>query len=178
MDIEVVDRIENQETEEKLAEEQREKLFDKLVMGKDATGKVETSRGVFTVKFPKPIDKLKIGNLEAARRNYRPAAGFSEEADMINTLASTLDVLVVSGPKWFMDLKEANKNFSFLEVPSQTFLLELFGKAHSFREDVEQRIDEAGKPADQRIPSRDGDEEVVDSGSYGSFTDKPGSPQA
>ena len=170
--MEVVDHIDTQEQVEKLTEEQRDDFFTKLVMGKDVTEEVETSKGIFTVKFPKSKDSLSIGRIMALRRNFKPVESFDSESEMINTMASTLDVVVVSGPKWFEDAKKTNSNFSFLEVPSRAFLAELYGKAYSFREKVEPRLDQTEGSTDKRIPSKDGDDDPVDCSAFGSLSNE------
>ena len=170
--MKVVDRINTQERVEKLTEEERDDLFTKLVLGKDVTEEVTTSRGMFTVKYPKAVDILTIGRITAARRNHRPVEGFDSETEMINIMASTLDVVVVSGPRWLEEARSKNQNFSFLEVPSRVFLTELYGKAYSFREEIEQRLNEAEKPADKRVPAEKSDDGPVDGGSFGSLTNE------
>jgi hypothetical protein len=171
--MKVVDRIDTQEQVEKLTEEQRDDFFTKLVMGKDVTEEVETGKGIFTVKYPKSKDFLAVGRLMAVRRNFKPVEGFDTESEMVNTMASTLDVVVVSGPKWYEDAKKANLNFSFLEVPSRVFLAELYGKAFSFREKVEQRLTQAEGPADQRVPAQEGDDGPVGGGAFGGLSSEP-----
>jgi hypothetical protein len=175
--MKVVDRIDNSEQIEKFTENQREALFNRLVMGKDATEEAETSRGIFIFKYPKSKDLLAIGRIMSLRRNYKPAESFDPETEMINTMASTLDVVVVSGPKWFEDAKKANLNFSFLEVPGRAFLAELYGKAYSFREKVESRFNQTEGSADQRIPPETGNDDPVDGGAFGSLSSQPDNPK-
>jgi hypothetical protein len=164
--MKIVDRIDTKERAERLTEEQRDDLFTRLVMGKDATEEVKTRQGKFTVKYPKAEDLVIIGKIAASRRGYRPVEGFDAETEMVNMMASTLDVVVISGPKWFEDAKKANSNFSFMEVPSRAFLAELYGKAYSFREKIELRLNEAERPADKRIPAEEGDDGPVDGGVF------------
>jgi len=162
----VVDRISNNNQVEKLTEDQKDDLFTQLIMGKDYTEEIETSRGKFVVKFPRAADVLTIGKIAAVRRNYRPAEGFDDDTEMTNIMASTLDVIVVSGPKWFEGAKKINKDFSFLEVPSRMFLAELYGKAYSFRDKIEKRFNESEEPADQRVPAKAGNDGAVDGGVF------------
>lgn len=171
----VVDRVDTQGQAEKLTEDQRDDLFTQLLMGKDYTEEVETSRGRFTIKYPRAADDQAIGRIEASRRNYKPIDSFDRDSTMMNTVVSTLDVLVVAGPKWFTNAKKLNENFTFLEVPSRAFLLELYGKALSFREEVERSLTETGKPADREVPAKDGNADPVDGGAFGELTNEPGS---
>jgi hypothetical protein len=155
------DRVETQERVEKLTEEQRDDYFMSLIMGKDVVDDIETSRGRFTVKYPTTADHITIGRTAALRRGYRPPECFDAETEMINVMASTLDVVVVSGPKWFEDAKIRNKNFSFLEVPSKAFLMELYSKAYSFRGEVEKRINPPEEPADKSVPAEKSNDDPV-----------------
>jgi hypothetical protein len=161
----IVDRIDSQQVE-KLMEEQKDDLFTQLIMGKDYVEEIETSRGNFTVKFARAADDLAIGKIAAVRRNFRPVEGFDDGAEMTNIMASTLDVVVVSGPKWFEDAKKLNKNFTFLEVPSRTFIAELYGKAYSFRDKIEKSLNEEGEPANQGVPSEPGGNGAMGDGAF------------
>ena len=172
--MEVVDRVEPQERVEKLTEEQRDDLFTQLIMGKDVIEEVETSRGRFKIKYPKAADLLTIGKVAAIRRGYKPQDAFDQETEMINIMASTLDVVVVSGPKWFEDAKTVNKNFSFLEVPSRVFISELYGKAYSFREKVELRFDSPEGSNDKPVSAARGNDDAMDGGAFGSLSSKQG----
>jgi hypothetical protein len=168
--MEVVNHVDTQERIEKLTEEQRDDIFTKLIKGQDVIETVETSRGEFVIKYPKAADLLTIGKIAAIRRDYKPIEGFDPESEMINMMASTLDVVVVSGPKWFDEVRKTKKSFSFLEVPSRVFLAELYGKAYSFREKVEQRLNQTEGSGDQRIPSETGDDDPVDGGAFGDLS--------
>jgi len=171
--INVVDRIETKDPLEQLTEEEKDDLFTDLIMGKDATAVIKTSRGKFTVKYPKAADVVKIGNLTASRRNYNPVESFDAETEMVNVMASTLDVVVVSGPPWYEKAKATNKKFSFLEVPSKEFLAELYSEAYSFRGKVEQRFNLGKGPADKRVPAKKGNDDPVDGGAFGDLTNEP-----
>jgi hypothetical protein len=172
MAIKTEPRIKTNDAVEKLPEEKKDDLFTDLIMGKDATDEIQTSRGMFKIKYPRASDILTIGKLSAARRNYRPVESFDAETELVNVMASTLDVVVVSGPSWYEGAKTANPNFSFLEVPSQAFLAELYRKAYSFRGEVEQRFDKAERPAGKRVPAEKGDDDPVDGGAFGTLTNE------
>ncbi|MGP1440213.1 MAG: hypothetical protein ACTTJ3_05680 [Treponema sp.] len=128
-----------------LSEKEREDIFTQLLLGQDATGEVETSRGTFTVKFPKEKDRLAIGRLMCVNRGGLPVNSFDIETENRNLICSTLNILVVKIPNWFEDAKKKVKNFSFEEVPDEEFLLELYQKACSFRDKVQESFREKGK---------------------------------
>jgi hypothetical protein len=170
--MKLVDRIEQKEQVEKLTEEQRDDFFTRLITGKDVTEEIETGKGVFTVKYPKSKDLLAAGRIAAFRRNFKPVEAFDAETEMLNSMTSLLDVVVVSGPAWFENAKKANPNFSFLEAPSRGFIMELYGKAYSFREKVESRLNQGEGTADQRVSASAGDADPVDSGAFGSLSNE------
>jgi hypothetical protein len=164
--MKAVDAIDTQKKVDELTEEKRDDFFTKMVMGKDVTEEIETVRGKFTVKYPKPKDTIAIGKIAAYRRNYKPVEAFDVRSEEDNIITATLDVLVVSGPEWYETAKKTNQFFSFLEVPSRAFLTELYGKAYSFRGQVEKCLNEEERPADQRVPAEKGADDAVDSGAF------------
>jgi hypothetical protein len=168
--MKTVDAIDTEKRVEKLTEEERDDYFTKMVMGKDVTDEIETSRGTFTVKYPKPKDTIAIGKIAAYRRDYKPAEAFDAASENDNIATATLDVVVVSGPEWYENARNANKLFSFTEVPSRKFLAEFYGKVYSFREQVEKCLEEGETPADQRLPSETGAHDVMDGGAFGGLS--------
>jgi hypothetical protein len=172
--MKIVDGIDTNTKVEKLTEDERDDYFTRLVLGKDVTEDVDTERGRFEIKYPKPKDMLAIGRLSAARRDYKPAGAFDNETEMFNIMASTLDVVVIKGPDWFENAKKTNKYFSFLEVPSRELILELYGKAHSFRGEVETRL-VPGKGAEcERISAAAGADDAVGGGAFGGLSGESG----
>ena len=172
--MKVVDRVETQERVEKLTGEQRDDLFTQLLMGKDVTETVDTSKGKFVVKYPKAADIILIGKIAAFRRGGKSPEMFDGESETVNMMTSTLDVIVVSGPKWYEDAKTRNKNFSFEEVPSRVFLGELYGKAHSFRAEIEQRLNPPEGSADKPVSATAGNDEAVGGGAFTGLSSEPG----
>jgi hypothetical protein len=165
--MKVVDAIDTEKKVEKLTDQERNDYFTKMVMGKDVTKEISTSRGTFTVKYPKPKDMISIGKIAAYRRNYKPVEAFDVTSENDNIMTATLDVVVVSGPEWYENAKKINKFFSFVEVPSRKFLTEFYGKVYSFREQVETCLDEEERPADQRLPAEAGAPDDMDGGAFG-----------
>jgi hypothetical protein len=168
--MKTVDAIDTTKKVEKLTEEQKDDFFTKMVMGKDVTDEITTSRGIFTVKYPKPKDMIAIGKIAAFRRNYRPVDAFDTISENDNIMTATLDVVVVSGPEWYENAKKVNKSFSFTEVPSRRFLAEFYGKVYSFREQVDKCLDEGETPADRRLPPETGPHDDLDGGAFGGLS--------
>jgi hypothetical protein len=168
--MKTVDAIDTGKKVEKLTEEEKDDFFTKMVMGKDVTEEIETSRGTFTVKYPKPKDMIAIGKIAAYRRNYKPVEAFDAASENDNIMTATLDVVVVSGPEWYENAKKMNKFFSFVEAPSRKFLTEFYGKVYFFREQVEERLDEGEEPADRRVPAETGAHDSVGGGAFGGLS--------
>jgi hypothetical protein len=165
--MKTVDAIDTTKKVEELTEEQRDDYFTKMVMGKDVTEDIETSRGKFTVKYPKPKDMIAISKIAAYRRGYKPVEAFDVDGENDNIVTATLDIVVVAGPEWYENAKKMNKFFSFVEVPSRKFLMEFYGKVYSFRERVEERLEAGEESADRRLPAEKGVDDAMDGGAFG-----------
>jgi hypothetical protein len=163
----IVDKIEPKVKIESLPEEQKDDLYLSLIMGKDYTEEVTTSRGVFILKYPKTADHVRIGKLAAHCRGYRPVEGFDMQTETLIQMASTLDVMVVSGPPQFEHAKKMNEKFSFMEEPSREFLAELYSKARMFRDEVELRLNPQKESEPKRVPAEKGDDAALDGGAFG-----------
>jgi hypothetical protein len=142
---------------ENLTEGQRTDLFNSIVLGKDATEKIETSRGVFEVKFPRLKDLEAISRLTAMRLKGLPVESFSAGAYGLIQQIAYLDIVVVSGPAWFENAKKEVQDFSFEEIPSQNFLQEVYAKALSFQFKVQEMLEpkQDGKEGNGQNPGTD-----------------------
>ena len=139
-----------QKTEE-LNETQRVSMFNSIVMGKDVTEIIKTSRGDFKVKFPRARDIQHIGRLQALRLNGISIDCFDKNVLALIQEIATLDVIVLEGPKWYENAKKENVNFSWLDIPSQAFIQEVYAKAYEFRFKVQELIESDGKKADSEL---------------------------
>lgn len=157
-------------SEEKLSQNEREDLFMQLLLGQEATGEVETSRGKFTVKFPKEKDLLKIGRLMSLNRGGLPVASFDTASENRNLICSTLNVVVTAGPEWLDTCKKKNPNFNFEEVPDDEFLVELYQKAGEFRSEVQKRIRETGGGKPHKISAGESMDASVGTGLFDGVT--------
>lgn len=160
---------------EKLEETEKEDLFISLLMGKDATGTVETKYGSFTVKYPKEKDKIAIGRLMSINRGGLPAASFDIETENRNLICSTLNVVVTQVPPKWEKIKKEKPNWSFEEAPDDAFLMELYRKAGAFRDEVQRNISE-GKGATARSVSTG--ESIPTAVETGAFDGLDGSSEA
>ena len=151
---------------EKLEETEKEDLFISLLMGKDATGTVETKYGSFTVKYPKEKDKIAIGRLMSINRGGLPAASFDIETENRNLICSTLNVVVTHVPPAWEKIKKEKPNWSFEEVPDDAFLMELYRKAGEFRDEVQRRISAKKEPKTCAIPPAESVSPSVETGTF------------
>ena len=159
-----VEKLEKKE--ETLDETQRVNMFNSIVMGKDVTEIIHTSKGDFKVKYPRARDIQQIGKLQAYRLGGIAAESFDKSIlSMIQQIA-TLDVLVIEGPHWFENAKKENQNFSWLDIPSQAFIMEVFDLLYTFRLKVQKLIESDGKEGNKGLDSVSN---VEDNGSPGLF---------
>lgn len=126
---------------ESLNEEQKTNLFNSIVLGKDATEKIETSRGVFIVIFPRVKDLESISRITAMRLKGLPVESFDANSYSLIQQVAYLDVVVKSGPAWFENAKKEVQGFSFGDIPSQKFLREVYAKALKFQLDVQEMLE-------------------------------------
>jgi hypothetical protein len=142
-DFEIVDRptaAVNTESEGKPQD-----IMEALLSGKAIEKKIETSRGKFTARYPMGRERLRIDQLKAVRRGGIPASSFDEYAEFNNNVYSTLDVVIVDGPDWYLKAKTKNpEGWSWEEVPDEHFIVELFNLVRSFRTDVANAVQQAG----------------------------------
>ena len=159
-----LEKLENKEPE--LNEEQKVSMFNSIVMGKDVTETIETSRGSFKVKYPRARDIQQIGRLQALRLNGIPIECFDRNVLGLIQEIATLDVVVLEGPSWYENAKKENANFSWLDIPSQSFIQEVYAKAYEFRLKVQKLIESDGKEGNKQMDSVS---DVEDNGSPGLF---------
>jgi len=159
--------LEKTETKtETLNDEERTSMFNAIVMGKDVTEIIKTSRGNFKVKYPRARDIQQIGRLQALRLNGIPIECFDRNVLALIQEIATLDVVVLEGPSWYENAKKENINFSWLEIPSQAYIQEVYAKAYDFRVKVQKLIESDGEEGNKGMDSVS---DVEDNGSPGLF---------
>ena len=151
---------------ETLDENERISMFNSIVMGKDVTEMIKTSRGDFKVKYPRARDIQQIGKLQALRLNGIPIDSFDKNVLAFIQEIATLDVVVLEGPVWYENAKKENVNFSWLEIPSQSYIQEVYAKAYEFRLKVQKLIESDGEEGNKGLDSVP---DVKDNGSPGLF---------
>ncbi len=161
MDLEKIEQ-----KKEELKEEQKTSMFNSIVMGKDVTETIKTSRGEFKVKYPRARDIQQIGRLQALRLNGIPIDCFDKNVLALIQEIATLDVIVLEGPAWYENAKEENVNFSWLDIPSQAYIQEVYAKAYDFRLKVQKLIESDGK---ERNTELDAVSDIKDNGGPGLF---------
>lgn len=162
--MQVVEEIKKED--EVLEEKELNELFYKLARGKDVTEEIETSRGVFVVKFPKQKDLILAGRKAAFKRNGLSANALDYNSEQIVQKTSLLDIIVVSGPAWFENIKKINKAFGWEEMPDANFIDEVFAKAYMFRNKVQEQFEQQNET---RNIDTDGNENISGAVSKGLF---------
>lgn len=158
--------------EEIFSKEKADDFFMQLVRGKDVTEKIETSRGTFTVKYPKQKDIIAIGRMVARNHIGIPAECFDHNTETKIQVVSTLEIIVVDGPDWWKNAKKENENWNWGYVPDETFLNELYLKAYDFRSKVDENFRKVENNEPLGVSSGTGNEDSVD---YGLFEGMSGS---
>lgn len=146
-----MEKLENKTPE--LDETQRIDMFNSIVLGKDVTETIKTSRGDFKVKFPRARDIQQIGRLQALRLNGIPVECFDKNVLAFIQEIATLDVVVLEGPAWYENAKKENINFSWLDVPSQAYIQEVYAKAYDFRLKVQELLESNGNNGNSKVDS-------------------------
>lgn len=138
-------------TDNNLNENETVDLFHAIVMGKEITEVITTSRGDFKIKYPRARDIEEIGRKTAWRLNGIPVRCFDANTyNLINYIA-TLDVIVMEGPDWYKLAQKKNNNFSWADMPDQDFIMEVYAKAYSFRTEVQDKIKGNKDKTDSRL---------------------------
>ncbi|MDR1626511.1 MAG: hypothetical protein LBT33_08205 [Spirochaetia bacterium] len=161
--MEIIDDVDgNEKGREAMPEAETDGLFYALLNGKAITETVSTSRGDFTVRFPKQRDVLAINTKAAFLHAGLPVGCYDQAAEYEIQKVATLDVLVTGGPKWYEGCKAKNKDFSWRDAPDVRFTDELFTKALTFRQEVQERLGQpeekaGGKNGQQGVQAPVGD---------------------
>lgn len=134
--------------DESLPEEKQRDIFYTLLNGKTVTEKIETSRGEFVVKFPKQKDIMQVERRAALLRGGIPAESFDKNANFAFQKIAFLDVVVESGPDWFNRAKKRSENFTWGDMPDINFIDEVYVKAWTFRNEVQEKFGRNEKEAD------------------------------
>lgn len=160
----VVEEIKN--VVEEFPKEKADDFFMQLIRGKDVTEEIETSRGKFTVKFPKQKDIVAIGRLVARNHMGISADCFDRDTEVKIKEISTLEVVVVDGPTWWKNAKQETENWNWGYVPDEEFLNELFLKAYDFRQKVEKDFSKVKKTENDGISTNTGNTSPMGGGLF------------
>ena len=161
-----MEKLENKTKE--LNEQQKVDMFNSIVMGKDVTEKIKTSRGDFKVKYPRARDIQQIGRLQALRLNGIPFECFDRNALALIQEIATLDVVVLEGPAWYENAKKENANFSWADIPIQSYIQEVYALAYEFRLKVPKLLELDNKDGNSELDSVS---DTKDNGGPGLFDD-------
>ncbi|MBO7692541.1 MAG: hypothetical protein J6W16_07255 [Methanobrevibacter sp.] len=167
MDLEKIE-----EKTEQLDETQKVSMFNSIVMGKDVTETIKTSRGDFKIKYPRSRDIQQIGRLQALRLNGIPIECFDKNIIALMQEIATLDVIVLEGPAWYENAKKENVNFSWGDIPLQSYIQEVYAAAYTFRLKVQKLLETNGEEGDKGMDSVSDTENNGSSGLFDGISSK------
>ena len=149
--------------------------LQKLLSGQDIFNTVETRRGVFTMKFPRPRVLRQIQVLLAQRFEGVDLGKLPEKQVRNFEIYATLDVVVVKAPQWWDDLESSE------DCPDDKLIVDLYRRYLRFYNRVQSEMS-GGDQGPEEGPaegSPGGEEETVGHGSLSGLTHGhpvPGSP--
>lgn len=149
MKLEEIKQVE----EESLTEKETVNLFNSIVLGKDVTEIIKTSRGDFKIKYPRMKDLEAIGRKAAIKTNGIPVTSFDTATYNLIQQVAALDVLVLEGPAWFQNAKRQRGSFGFGDIPDQDFIQEVYTLVYTFRYKVQEQIRQNQATTDSRVDS-------------------------
>lgn len=85
-------------------------------------------------------DIHQIGRLQAIRLNGISVDCFDKNILGLIQEIATLDVLVLEGPAWFENARKENTNFSWADIPLQSFVQEVYALVSGFRVKVQDML--------------------------------------
>lgn len=138
MDFKISDEVidENEVNEEN--DISKDDVFYAVICGKQITKTIKTSRGDFTVKYPKEKDRILIERLEAQMRNGVPYESFSVAANTRLNEIATLDVVVIETPEWFKAQKTKRRGFGWADIPDTKLVDDLYMETWQFFREVQE----------------------------------------
>ncbi len=155
-----------EEVTDELTQAENLDLFRSIIMGKEITEIIETNRGNFKIKFPRARDIEEIGRKTAWRLNGIPVRCFDANTyNLINYIA-TLDVITIEGPDWWKLAKKKNINFGWADIPDQDYIMEVYAKAYSFRQEVQDKIKSNQNDGNTRLDSISGSDDITQPGLF------------
>jgi hypothetical protein len=98
---------ENKKLEEGANSKEHNEILEKLLSGEDIFETIDTPRGQFVMKYPRPRTLRQIQVLLAQRFEGTDLSKLPERTVRFYELYATLDVVVVKAPKWWDDLDSA-----------------------------------------------------------------------
>ena len=153
------------EEQKELTEKQKENLFTSIVLGKDVTETIETSRGKFKIKYPRMRDIEEIGRRTAFRLNSLPAMSFDAGIYNLIQKIATLDTLVISGEGWYENAKK-EANFTWGAIPIQSFIEEVYSKVAEFRFKVQELLERDNDTANREVAAEENSNVSSDAGLF------------
>jgi len=140
--------------------------LQKLLSGEDIFETVETERGQFVLKYPRPRVLRQIQVLLASRFANVDLSKLPSQTVRYYEIYATLDVVVVKAPQWWDDLDSSE------DCPDDKLIAELYRRYLRFYNRIQSEIGGAGAGSGDSVAegsSRDKETPVVD-GSFSGIT--------
>lgn len=136
--------------------------LDKLLRGEDLYETVETKRGKFTLKYPRPKVLRQIQLLLANRFYGQNLNNLPIQTIRNYETYAALDIVVVEAPKWWDDLETSE------DCPDDAFIVELYGRYLRFYNRIQQKIGndgtELGGSSKKELPKNE--KKSMDNGAF------------
>ena len=156
----------NTENKEKKILNDTNDLFTNIVLGKEVTEEIETTKGKFKVKFPRARDLESIGRILGHRLNGVSVQSIDPFVYNLMQQIASLDILVLEGPSWYENAKNEGKLTSWGDMPSDMFIQEVYAKAYEFRKKVQEQLEADNKETDREVATNESTDLSTDSGLF------------
>ena len=132
-------QAEEKKEEVKVNTKEMNETLKKLLSGEDIFETIDTERGQFTIKFPRPRVLRQIQVLLSQRFQGVDLGNMPEKTVRFYEIYATLDIVVVKAPQWWDDLDSSE------DCPDDKLVSDLYRRYLRFYNRIQAEID--GAPA-------------------------------
>jgi len=140
--------------------------LETLLNGEDLYETVETKRGSFTIKYPRPKVLRQIQLLLASRFHGQNLNHIPQQTIRNYEVYASLDIVITEAPKWWNELETSE------DCPDDAFIMDLYGRYLRFYNRIQQKIGNTGTEHGKSYRKKSGSskKEVVDHGTFQGLT--------
>lgn len=137
-------------------------LMEKLLKGEEIFETVETDRGTFKIKYPRPRLLRTIQILLADRFMGQNLNNIPENTVRNHEVYATLDMVVVEAPEWWDKLETSE------DCPDDALISELYRRYLRFYRKIQQKIGNSGTESGENNSGQPSGakKEAVDNGAF------------